>query len=316
VPHPSMVDQLSLGDHVCWACQDDEERTEVLAHLVEAGLRDGQRVVVNSSTGPLAATLAGLAGHGVRVVEAIDRDQLRVVDARPVYLAAGGFDPVRAIDTLIGEVVQARQDHWNGLCSIVDMAWSCQPAPGSEYLDWYEAQINRVVVGGQALRVCLYDRRRFSPTALERIASTHPTRSDDPVPLMRLRRGDPPVGLRIAGESDLSNRRALACVLGSLLDDLPVDGRPVAIDLAGLTFADCATASLLLRTSVAAAPTGLRLVGCSPAVARLLKRLGAERVAGLTVEESTGTDISRSWPTRSTAHQTAECTEVNGRMIR
>jgi anti-anti-sigma factor len=168
------------------------------------------------------------------------------------------------------------------------MAWAMGPVPGVEHLEWYEAQINPLCVAGDALAICVYDRRVFSGGDLRVAASAH-TSSTTVVTgtgwaqLLRIRRVNDPAGLRLIGEADLSNRRALASVLTTLIEDPPHRDRPLVIDVRELRFADGAAANLLLRAA-AASPSGMRIVGCSPSVARLLDLVGPGTVAGLTVE--------------------------------
>jgi anti-anti-sigma regulatory factor len=74
----------------------------------------------------------------------------------------------------------------------------------------------------------------------------------------------------------------LASVLTTLIDQPADRDRPLVIDIGELRFADGAAASLMVRAA-AASPTGMRIIGCSPALARLLDLVGAGAVAQLTV---------------------------------
>jgi anti-anti-sigma factor len=138
------------------------------------------------------------------------------------------------------------------------------------------------------MAVCQYDRRLFPDAELRQVASAHAAAAlagatADWRPALRIRRTHEPQGLALSGEADISNRQALGAVLGALLDDVPDPHQPIVIDLAGLTFADSATAGLLVRAALVS-KAGMRLVGCTPTVGRLLGILGAEHVPGLTIE--------------------------------
>lgn len=91
---------------------------------------------------------------------------------------------------------------------------------------------------------------------------------DDPRPLLQIRRTLDPVGVRLVGEADASNRDAVAAALAGLVEEAS-HGMPVAVDLSELRFADGATVHLLVRTALAAVGR-VRLTGCSAALARLL----------------------------------------------
>jgi anti-anti-sigma regulatory factor len=285
---PVAVDDLQLGDHVCWTVRDDEQCVELAARSIAAGLREGHRVMFLAESLVPAALLAALAERGVATGDSLGSGQLQVSAARDTFLTGGRFDPAAAIELLAGRITQARTEGWTGLRLVGDMAWAMGTVPGVEHLEWYEAQVNPLCVAGGAMAVCVYDRRVFSGGELRVAASTH-TASTTVVTgtgwaqLLRIRRVRDPAGLRLIGEADVSNRRALASVLTTLIEDPPDPDQPLVIDLAELRFADGAAANLLLRAA-AASPTGMRIIGCSPALVRLLDLVGAGAVTGLTVE--------------------------------
>jgi anti-anti-sigma factor len=292
---PMAVDALQLGDHVCWTVRDDEQCVELAARSVGAGLREGHRVVYLSDSLMPAALLAGLAARGVPTAEPLGSGQLRVSAARDTFLAGGRFDPVAAIELLADQIGQARDEGWAGLRLVGDMAWAsgfqdggraAGTALGVEHVGWYEAQVNPLCVAGGALAICIYDRRLFSGGELRRAVSAHTASTavgTGPrwAQLLRIRRVADPPRLRLIGEADVSNRRALASVLTTLVED-PARDEPLVVDLGELRFADGAAANLLVRAA-AASPSGMRIVGCSPALTRLLDLVGAGGVDGLTV---------------------------------
>jgi anti-anti-sigma regulatory factor len=90
-------------------------------------------------------------------------------------------------------------------------------------------------------------------------------------------------GLRLDGETDVSNRGSLT----ALLDDLTA---PV-LDVTALRFVDVATAHHLV--DVAARAGTMRIVGASPQLARLLTFVGAGQVPGLVVEPVVDLTVAR-----------------------
>jgi anti-anti-sigma factor len=146
---------------------------------------------------------------------------------------------------------------------------------------------NRLFTRRRAMAVCQYDQRLFSAARLRQASAAHPgsTAVDSGVvwaPLLRMERT--PAGLRVAGEADMSNRGALTAVLDAMVEEHRDGERPAVVDLSGLTFADAAAVGLLLRVA-AELPSGVRIVGCRPTVARMLALLGADEVPGLTVSK-------------------------------
>lgn len=280
------LDQVALGDHVCWIVDDGNARLDALAGAVRAGLRQQDRVLYCGDDA--AAVLAGLEGRGVRTFDALASGGLRATSAAASYLTAGAFDPAVAARFLREERDRARRDGYPGLRVIADMAWASRPVPGAEHLPGHEARINALFTEGYLLGICAYDRRLFDPVSLRRLAWAHPatagTRTPfDPASALRMRRTRNPYGLRLAGEADLCNRQALSAVIESLLDDLPDDGTVVRIDVSELRFADNAAARTLVHAAGRAAGR-FRLVGHSRSLARLLDFHGARRLPDLTTD--------------------------------
>ncbi|HEY8471851.1 MAG TPA: MEDS domain-containing protein [Natronosporangium sp.] len=288
--HPTSVDRLDLGDHVCWTFDDDDRRLAAMARFVTAALERDHRVIYYLAAESEPALLAGLRGRGVPVAAATGSGQLRVRPAEELF--GGGLDPQAAVDRLGRAVDEALADGYRGARIVTDLAWAAAAGVELELLIRYEELLNPLFAGDHAVGVCLYDRRRFPACDLHRIGTAHPGTTwaeDDSVwePLLRMHRtGDPP-RLRLVGELDLSNRRAVPPVLTAMrAPDPATPGRPpLVIDASELTFADVSFAGLLLQTA-RIAPAGLQIRGCRPAVARTLECVGASEVPGIAVTEA------------------------------
>ena len=92
------------------------------------------------------------------------------------------------------------------------------------------------------------------------------------MPLLRAVRTTDPIGLRLEGEADLSNRHALEAVTNHLIEDAP---GTLTIDVTALRFADLAAVRIMLR--MVDGRHRLRLVGCSRSLRRLFQFQGADR---------------------------------------
>jgi anti-anti-sigma factor len=282
-----LLDRVTLGDHICWAVDDDAMRLESIARFVRTGLRARQRVVYSGDDPDLV--LAGLERHGIGTRPALASGQLVAETAESSYLAGGTFDPVATLDLWRSLIATTRAEGYRGMRVIGDMTWASRPVPGTDRLPWYEEQVNSVVVDGYVAGVCAYDKRRFDPHALRLISAAHPGSAGartayDPAVSLRISRIRDPWGLRVSGEADLSNRAALRSMIRRLFDG---DRTEATVDLSGLTFADTAAARLLVNA--AATGTGrLRLVGCSASMLRLLRFHQAADVPNLIVEQSPG----------------------------
>lgn len=278
-----LLDRVALGDHVCWAVDDDAVRMEAIAGFVRAGLQ--ARHQVHYCGDDPASVLAGLTRHGIGTGPATAAGQLIVQSAESSYLACGHFDPEATIALWHRQIADALAAGYLGIRVVGDMTWATRGIPGRDRLPWYEAQVNTVFLGGYVAGVCAYDRRVFDPLELRRLSWAHHGAAStgsayDPGTSLRIARTRNPRGVRLSGEVDLSNRIALTTLVEHLFDD---GGPEVTVDLTDLTFADTASVRIL----VAAADSGagrIRLVGCSPAVLRLLDFHHAGEVPDLIVE--------------------------------
>ncbi|OPG10235.1 MEDS domain-containing protein [Microbispora sp. GKU 823] len=280
---PSLFDRLVAGDHVCNVYDDEEQRLAAVARFVRAGVGGGNRVV-HFSVGSPEQVVDELVAQGVDARALCETGALHVYAAGNTYLASGSFDPEAAVDGWRRALAEALDAGYAGLWALGDMAWAASDISGAERLHRYEAEVNRVFSGGRALAMCLYDRRTMPPEALDRISAAHPSRlgpgpDESWVPLLRMRRTAVPPGLALAGEVDASNREALAATLAGLREDLPDAPGPLTVDLSGLRFADAGVARLLIEGH-RALPGGIRVVGCPPQVARLLRVMGGEEILG------------------------------------
>ena len=260
------LDRLRLGDHACVVFDDDATRLTALRRWFDAGLRDDHRILYHGPAAYLGPRAAAAAGRG----------QLRMATPESSYLAGGRFDPEATIAGWRHESATARADGYRGLRAAGDMSWGARPMPGGDRLAWYEANVSRVFADGAAMAVCLYDRRLFTDADLRRVCWAHPaTVEAEPAPLLRATRTGTPPGIRLEGEAGTANRHALRTLLESLTEDTPAGaGEQLVVDIGGLTFLDAAAARILLRAAAADAAR-LRVVGCSPAMQRLLHFNGA-----------------------------------------
>jgi len=313
VVEAGLLDRLTIGDHVCWAVDDDRIRMRSLAGYFRAGLRAGQKIIYcGDDTG---AVLAGVDSLGIDTAAAIASGQLAAHPPGAAYVAGGVFDPVAMLVGWRRTIDRTRAEGFPGLRVLGDMAWASRGVPGAERLPSYEAEINRYFVDHDVVGVCAYDTRIFDPLLLRRITWSHSGAAStgapfDPQLSLRVRRTLDPLGVRISGEADLANRDALRAIIehlfadaadaaagsaasgsaasgstasGSTAADDAVSGGAgeVTVDVGGLRFADRAAVRILV--SAAAGGRRVRLVGCSPALIRLLDFDGVGATPGLTI---------------------------------
>jgi anti-anti-sigma factor len=278
-----LLDRLTLGDHICWLVDDDRVRIRELAGFVRAGLRDHHKILY-CGDGP-EAMVAGIDEHGIDTATVLASGQLEATTAEATYLVGGVFDAGSVLRGWRPLAQAARAAGYTGLRVVGDMSWAARDVPGREDLAWYERQANRVVLDNEIIGVCAFDRRLFDPLELRRLAWMHSGVAATGTPYderlaLRVRRTRDPVGLRLEGEADLAARHALRAVFEHLFTDAGAD--EVTVDVRGLRFADRAAARILVRAG--RGPKRLRVIGCSPALLRLLEYSGAADAPALVVE--------------------------------
>lgn len=216
----------------------------VSAAFVRGGLDAGERVLYVGDDLAEARVTGLLRRGGVEAGPYMSRGQLIVESADDVYLPGGTFDPPRTLALLTSMIRQAAEAGYPGLRVTGEMSWARRGRPGSERLLEYEQECSGLFDGASALAICLYDRGRFDPEALEELERAHPVTVSGvrtspaatmtPVAFGVLRTGS----LRISGEIDRSNVHLLVDALALAVEepgDLRLELRDLSfIDVSGL----------------------------------------------------------------------------------
>lgn len=291
------IDRLQPGDHVCWAFDDDAEVLDTVQRFVIDGIAAGDKVhcLVAEEPDDLREQLQA---RGVDAHAAEKRDQLQLDSADQSYLMSGWFTPEEVLADWKQELSRARDDGYDHMRVIADMSWAfgSTKVSGVERIAWYEAQASRLFADGYSTVVCMYDQRRVASKALDEISMSHPgctlaALEGSPWPQLRLERHTPPSVLRLSGEADLSTRQALEAVVDGLSEDFPPDTSPITVDVSELEFADGATALAIVRAAWTA-PYGMRIVGATTALAKLITLVSGGEAPGLTVQVRAGDELS------------------------
>ena len=273
VTAPTVVDQVNLGDHVCWTHDDESDALDAVGRFAASGLRLGHKVICLTNSSTPQAVRTHLEAAGVPTEAAVAAGQLRIQPAVERYLTGSRLVPQPLLAALVEEVTRAQREGYSGLRLAGDMAWVVGSGTTLDDLCRYEANVNRLFVDGRVAGMCLYDRRLFPAEQLRAVAAAHPATTGPQAdrnwtPLLRAYRTANPPGLRFVGQVDHSNREAFAALLADVTGDAPAD-RPVLVDVSELSFLDVGAASALVRADRDAAG-GVLLVGCRPALRRLL----------------------------------------------
>ncbi|MET8912545.1 MEDS domain-containing protein [Micromonospora sp. NPDC004551] len=273
----TVVDQVRLGDHVCWTHDDESVALDVVGRFAATGLRLGHKVVCFTETSPPQAVRARVDAVGVPTEAAVAAGRRRNVPALEAYPTGSRPVPETMVAVVVDEIDRARHEGYPGIRLAGDMAWVLRGGASLDDLRRYETALNPLFLDGRVAGLCLYDRRLFPADALRALAAAHPGTAGPHeartwAPLLRAYRTTDPPGLRLVGQVDQSNREAFTAVLDDVTAGQRAAGRPPVLDVSELSFADVGAATALVRADRASA-TGIRLVGCRPALHRLLHLL-------------------------------------------
>jgi anti-anti-sigma regulatory factor len=288
---PVQVGQVGVGGHACLTFTDSDERLDLLAAFVNAAVDGGARVVCYTDAVPVGTLVEELAQRWPPAFDAIERDQLRVLDCAASWLGADPDTAARLRTALVCELEAAVDAGYAGLRASVDMAWATRPHAAAHELLRFEQDLGDAL--GEATEtdrltvMCQYDRDAFDPVTLAFASDVHAQAvaaqvyHDDP--LLRICRQYHPAGIRIAGELDFRNRDALQ---QAVAETLRLDGQPF-VNLRRVRILDAACAAVLLQAAEQLPAGRVMQVLCGPLPAAVLRICGAPGIPGLRVRRDT-----------------------------
>ncbi|MDG4766348.1 MEDS domain-containing protein [Solwaraspora sp. WMMD406] len=278
------VSALSAGDHACLTFSDQEERLDLVAAFVRAGLRAGQKVVCwTDSVSPDDLT-GELHDRSVRPGSALRRGQLQIGSATASLLGGDPADAGTMVRMLAEEVRLATREGYPGLRLTADMCWATRPFASAEQLLEFETLVTDLLAHGQLCLICQYDRERFDAVTLAFAARVHPKTVAAQVylehPLLRICRQYSPAGVRVAGELDYRHKDVLELALA---ESVRID-RHVHLNLTGLDYIDGACASIVVAAARALPRSRRMTVTCRRLVGTVLSLVGGDDVSQLRVQ--------------------------------
>ena len=171
---PRTIKDLQPGDHLCCIYETEEEHRELITSYLKRGLEKREKVIYIVDVRTAETVLGYLRDAGVEVEPYLSSGQLSILSVGESYMASGVFDPDGMIGMLADETEKALAEGYSALRVTGEMSWALRGLPGSGRLMEYEAKLNRFFPGRKCLAICQYDMRRFEPSILLNVLSTHP----------------------------------------------------------------------------------------------------------------------------------------------
>jgi anti-anti-sigma regulatory factor len=273
------VDRLQAGDHACLTYSDAEERLDILAAFVAAGLDRGERVICYTDAlgvDDLRGELVDRGGAGTgRPLGVEPSDRLWGDGAQP--------DAKVMVTRLRAALREAEEQGCTGLRFTADMCWAARPQAGAEQLLAFESEVGTLFGSGKVTGICEYDRDSFDPVTLAYATRVHRRTVAATVyhsdAGLRICRQHVPPGVRAAGELDHRRAGALADALAEAVRLDP----DVHLNLNHLDVLDAAAAAVILRTAAGLPASRRMVVLCAGDVDRTLRAAGADDVPQLRV---------------------------------
>lgn len=162
------------GCHVCMIFESEEQRRDVAAEYVAAGIRGRERVRYFADRTPPETVRAWVAARGIAVPDVEASGAFTVASASAAYCAGGSHDPEATIAAIKQgyQVAEAGGFTASRVCG--EMSWVLRGLPGSERFLEYEALLNRIDVPFPHTGMCQYDARLFDGATLFKILCIHP----------------------------------------------------------------------------------------------------------------------------------------------
>ncbi|HEY3009745.1 MAG TPA: MEDS domain-containing protein [Micromonosporaceae bacterium] len=280
------VDALSAGDHACLTFTDIDERWDLVAAFVRAGLRRREKVVCWTASLAPTELARELTARSVGPGAALRRGQLTIVPA-DVALSQGGRATAGAmVAALAGELDRASEEGYPGLRVTADMSWAARPTAGVDQLVGFETDIAGLFADGRLCVICQYDRESFDAVTLAFAAKAHPKTVAAQVyyehPLLRICRQYSPPGIRIAGELDYRHQDVLE---QALAESVRLD-RHMHMNLAGLDYIDAACAATIVQVALRLPASRRMSIICRSLVCTVVDLVGASAVPRLRVQKT------------------------------
>ena len=285
---PQLVDAIGPGDHACLTFTDPDERLDIVAAFVHAGLAAGHRVLCLTEAVPAARLPAELADRDVPVTTAMARGQLTIAGSDRSWLVDGRPDAGRMVEMLAGHRDRAAHDGYPVLRVTADMGWASGPVAAVEELAAFEAQVAELFADGGLCAICQYDRDRFDAVTLAMAAAAHPRTVAATVyhedPIVRICRQHRPAGVRVAGELDFTRAEPFAHAIG---EALRLD-HDVHVNLRQLRYIDAACAGIIVQAARSLAPDRRMTVVCHGLVGKVIALAAPSEVPQLRVLDAHG----------------------------
>jgi anti-anti-sigma regulatory factor len=280
--HTLAVDRVRLGDHAFAHYADDESQWAIVSAFTGRGCALGHKVIVvpDPAVGREAASQRIRASGGI-VERALSDGQVVCASMREIIYPETRFRADQQLVRLAGATREARKQGYAGLRLFIDMRWTHDLNLDVEPMMAWETGARELFASGEFAAVCGYDRRAFDPEVVATMRAAHPVALLERPGELRTYRSER--ACHLIGDADAATRPLFRAAIEEALNDAA--GGSVLLNLSRVCFVSVGCAADLLRLAQRSDCHQV-IVRCSAFQARLLRRLGANSVPVLVLDDA------------------------------
>ncbi|MFC1747196.1 MEDS domain-containing protein [Pseudomonadota bacterium] len=180
-------ERFPAGTHMCLIYSNEDERRDVIAKYLKAGLDNNEKVGYFADMMSTPEIARWLAGYGIEIPpdpesnlktskESTQNNNANFVctNALDTYCPSGKFVPETMLNNLRTAYEQAREQQFPGIRVSGEMSWALKGVPGAERIMEYEALVNDVLATHPVTAICQYDANRFDGGTILDVLKVHP----------------------------------------------------------------------------------------------------------------------------------------------
>ena len=171
---PEVLKEISVHEHLCAIYETREQQFALAVPFLRIGLVRGEKCLYVADENTAASILDAMRGQGVDVDTPVEKGMLKVANKEREYLRKGYFDPDEMILYLAGNVREAKAAGFPVFRFAGEMTWALGGDLGAERLIEYEVLLNQFLSEYDAVCLCQYHLKRFSPATILQVLRTHP----------------------------------------------------------------------------------------------------------------------------------------------
>ena len=169
-----VLNELTVHEHLCVIYDSPEQQSAVVFPFLGIGLDRGEMCLYVADENTATSILDSMREQGVDIDALVQKGMLKVADKGQEYLRKGHFDPDEMILYLAEYVSEAKAAGFPAFRFAGEMTWALGGNIGADRLIQYEVLLNHFLPEHDAICLCQYNDKRFSPATILQVLRTHP----------------------------------------------------------------------------------------------------------------------------------------------